>query len=202
MLQLKGKKVYLRDFQESDIQKRLHWETVENEWQLWDAPWETEGLTPEEKERELQSYTEMMSGWVERFRDLPDNQKRTTFQICAADGTYIGWVGSYLIDSDYVYNDRGDRRAIGIDIPDMSHRGQGCATEALRLFIDYLLEQGEPELYTQTWSGNVRMIGLANKLGFTECRRKPDFRTVRGQKYDGLTFRLDLDSYRRFRAEI
>ena len=39
------------------------------------------------------------------------------------------------------------------------------------------------------------MIGLAKKLGFEEYKRKPDLRTVRGQKYDGLTFRLNLEFY-------
>ena len=33
---------------------------------------------------------------------------------------------------------------------------------------------------------------LAEKLGFTECCRKPKLRTVRGQQYDGLTFRKEL----------
>lgn len=200
MLKIEGKKVYLRDFQESDITSRIHWETVETEWQLWDAPWETEGLTQEEKEAELESYIQLMHGWTAYFHDLPDEKTRRTFQLCAADGTYIGWVSSYRIDDEYVYNDNGNLCAIGIDIPAVSYRGQGCATEALCLFIDYLLAHGEQALYTQTWSGNVRMIGLADKLGFTEICRKPDLRTVRGQKYDGLTFRLDMERYRNFRA--
>ena len=61
------------------------------------------------------------------------------------------------------------------------------------------------DLYTQTWSGNVRMIGLAEKLGFRECRRKPGVRQVRGGTYDALTFRLDRDAFaahcRRLEAE-
>ena len=52
------------------------------------------------------------------------------------------------------------------------------------------------EAYTQTWSGNQRMIGLARKLGFRESMRKPGLRRVRGTAYDGLTFRLDLDAFR------
>ena len=40
------------------------------------------------------------------------------------------------------------------------------------------------------------MIGLAGKLGFRECRRKVGFRHVRGERYDGLTFRLDRSAFR------
>ena len=78
----------------------------------------------------------------------------------------------------------------------MRARGKGYAFSALRLFIRYLLGCGETEIYTQTWSGNVRMIGLAEKLGFEEYRRKRDYRTVSGKKYDGLTFRLNLEKFR------
>ncbi|MBS6195748.1 MAG: hypothetical protein KH828_09225 [Clostridiales bacterium] len=53
MITLSDHKVILRDFLISDIEKRIYWETTENEWQLWDAPWETENLTESEKEKEL-----------------------------------------------------------------------------------------------------------------------------------------------------
>lgn len=39
MIQISDGRVILRDFKESDIEKRIYWDTVETEWQLWDAPW-------------------------------------------------------------------------------------------------------------------------------------------------------------------
>ena len=45
-------------------------------------------------------------------------------------------------------------------------------------------------VHTQTWSGNVRMLRCAEKLGFVECNRNVGTRKVGGQKFDGLTFRL------------
>lgn len=42
------------------------------------------------------------------------------------------------------------------------------------------------------------MIGLAEKLGFRECCRKPGLRRVRGEVYDGLTFRLDPERFSRW----
>ena len=46
---LKDDTVLLRDFKREDIAKRIEWETVQTEWQLWDGPWEYEGLTEEQK---------------------------------------------------------------------------------------------------------------------------------------------------------
>ncbi|CAM2741219.1 Acetyltransferase (GNAT) family [Hathewaya histolytica] len=77
-----------------------------------------------------------------------------------------------------------------MDIPDKDVRRQGYATETLGLFIQYLKGNGIKEIYTQTWSGNLRIIGLAHKLGFKEINRKYYIRMVRNEKYDGLTFKL------------
>ena len=52
---LKDDTVLLRDFKREDIAKRIEWETEKTEWQLWDAPWEYEGLTEEQKKEELQN---------------------------------------------------------------------------------------------------------------------------------------------------
>lgn len=195
MVTLKDDQIILRDFKDSDIEKRIYWETTETEWQLWDAPWETESLTEIEKKKELEDYIENMKGWAEKFHTMPDTQRRYGFQICTCEDNYIGWCNSYYIDEEYNYSKSGTKCTIGIDIPEIYQRGKGYAFHALCLFIDYLLKHGEDEIYTQTWSGNKRMIHLAQKLGFEECCRKSEIRKVRGKVYDGLTFRLNMNSY-------
>lgn len=189
---LKDDTVLLRDFKREDIAKRIEWETEQTEWQLWDGPWEYEGLTEEQKKENLQKYIKAMEGWATLYETLSDEMPRKSFQICTPEGEYVGWCGSYFIDDDYNIVDDGDRLAIGIDLPEESVRGKGLATHALQLFMAYLRTLGFTELYTQTWSGNVRMIKLAEKLGFTECSRESKECTVRGQQYDGLTFRKEL----------
>ena len=194
---IKAKDIVLRDFRESDIEKRIYWEKIETEWQLWDGPWEYEGLTEEEKEAEFQKYVNTMHGWVERYKNMPDDEVRHTFQIETNDAArkYIGWVSAYYIGDDYEFSEEKGRIAVGIDIPDISARGKGYAYQALCIFIQYLLEHGESEIYTQTWSGNERMVHVAQKLGFEECCRKIAVRTVRGEKYDGLTFKLNKEKF-------
>jgi len=41
-MRLQNDKVILRDFIKSDIDDVIRWETIETEWQLWDAPWEND----------------------------------------------------------------------------------------------------------------------------------------------------------------
>ena len=189
---LKDDVVLLRDFKREDIAKRIEWETVKTEWQMWDAPWEYEGLTEEQKKEELQRYKKAMEKWAALCETLSDEMPRKSFQICTPEGDFVGLGGSYFINEDYESEEGGDRLAGGSDLPEESARGKGLATHVLRLFMAYLHSLGFDELYTQTWSGNERMIRLAEKLGFTECCRKPEIRTVRGQRYDGLTFRIEL----------
>lgn len=198
MIQIGNDKVVLRDFEQGDIEKRIYWETVETEWQQWDAPWEYEGLSQPEKDGALARYIADMQGWAAAYANMADDQKRSGFQICVNEPgrEYIGWCCSYLIDADCSYAVSSGRRAVGINIPQRGSRGKGYAFSALRLLIDYLLAHGDQDIYTQTWSGNTRMIALAHKLGFEKYRRKPGHRMVRGQPYDGLTFRLNLQKYR------
>lgn len=45
-------------------------------------------------------------------------------------------------------------------------------------------------MFTQTWSGNIPMIKLAEKIGFHLVDIKKDMREHNGQKFDALTFRM------------
>lgn len=217
MLALSDGVVILRDFIEADIEDYVRWETVETEWKLWDAPWEHEGKTDEERVAALEEDVAWMRAHAREVASLRDDAPRRRFEVCVVGGgggkprqnertagatcfhltpaemppmTHIGGVSTYRIDDDFSIAEDGPYLALGIDINSMAARGRGYALRALRLFADYLFEEGAGELYCQTWSGNTRMIGLARKIGFTECCRKPDLREVCGQRYDGVTFVL------------
>jgi len=168
---------------------------VETEWQLWDAPWDYDGLSEQERKEELNSYIATMRNWVDIYRDMPEDKIRYSLQIETKDGQYIGWCNSYDIDENCEYTDRDGYCAVGIDIPDMSARGKGYAYQAWPAFIRYLLAKGIRDIYTQTWSGNHRLIHIAEKIGFEEYCRKPSRRFVRGESYDALTFRLNQEKF-------
>ena len=176
-------KLNLRDMVETDIEDYVRWFTSDTEWGCWDAPWEISFSNDVEEERK--SWTEYYSS----VKDLSKDTERWKFEI-EVDNKHIGWVSSYT-DLDYLEN-KDNTLAIGIDIPEESNRGKGYGTTALKLFINYLKEHGHTSLYIQTWSGNVRMIKVIEKLGFKEFYRKKDYREVRGNKYDALTYKLDI----------
>lgn len=175
--------IELRDIIESDIEDYVRWFTVDTEWDNWDAPWEP--LDPSTPEHEHARWTRYYHNVQAKDR----NEMRWRFEI-VQDGRHIGWVSSYT-DTDY-YPNPDELPAIGITIVDPAGRSKGAGTEALRLFIAYLKGRGYPAAYTQTWSGNLPMIRVAEKLGFREVCRKVGFREVRGEKYDAVTFRLDF----------
>ncbi|MDE6261093.1 MAG: GNAT family N-acetyltransferase [Oscillospiraceae bacterium] len=201
-MEIKHQNIILRDMREGDIDDEIRWNTVQTEWALWDAPWETEeelrDFDPEQhRKKELE--------WIAK----PKPNHRRSLEIDTADGVHLGAVSCYCIDKDCNWQEtapqteeerQAARWAVGIDIHEPAYWGGGWGTQALAAFIRYHLNGGYADLYTQTWSGNFRMIALAEKLGFRECRRKEGIRQVRGGTYDGLTFRLDRVAFEAYWA--
>lgn len=190
-MEIKYQNVVLRDMRESDIEDEIRWRTVETAWGDWDAPWEE--MTPVDREKELE--------WINTRK--PDH--RLCLEIDTANGVHIGAVSAYCISENFDWfklSGEEERQslnwAVGIDINESAYWSGGWGTQALAAWVRYHLEEGYENLYTQTWSGNVRMVGLAKKLGFVECNRVHGNRQVRGGTYDGLTFRLDREAFRRF----
>ncbi len=187
-MKIRYENILLRDMIESDIDDYVRWFTAETKWSYADTPWES---MESDEETERTSWRE----YYEAVKDIPDDVCRPKFEI-EWNGRHIGWVSSYLIDADYEWiaqpnEGQSNFRAIGIDICESDVWGQGIGTSALRAYMNYCFENGAQELYTQTWSGNVRMLRSAEKLGFMECKRNIGIREVNGQKYDELTLRVD-----------
>lgn len=200
-MRLHNEKVILRDMIAGDVEDRIRWETVETEWCDWDAPWESDPRSIDYVPFDEMKYRRECAEALSKPKD--DAKARMSFEICANDGkeTHIGWCNCYYINEDHLYTRGAGKHAIGIDIPPLSARRKGYATAAWTLFIRYLIEHGAQEIYTQTWSGNERVIGLIHKLGFVEVGRKKEKRVVRGAVYDALTFRLDREAFERATLE-
>ena len=173
---MKNGNIRLRYLNESDIDDYIRWTTIETEWNDWDAPWEKhDGIEFVERQRTALNIVPGVFGKLE---------------IDTSTGQHIGWVSSYSIDGD------SEKLAVGIDIPPIDARGKGNGFSALSLFMAYLsIRRDKSILYTQTWSGNIPMIHLAEKIGFQQIRRDRNSREVRGMRYDGLTFSILRDTF-------
>ncbi len=197
-MKIEYKDIILRDMTEADIEDDIRWNTLETDWANWDAPWE--------------SLPDLMTFDAEEYRKKellklaePKDEIRWGFEIETAGGEHIGAVNSYMINENFEWTPirnakPGEKlfRTVGIDICESSFCGKGLGRKALAAFINYYLENAENEIYCQTWSGNIRMLKCAEKLGFEVCKRKTDYREVNGKKYDGLTFRLNKEKFNNY----
>ena len=182
LVTIPGARVLLRDPRGEDLYARVRWSTVDTAWQDWDAPWEGRTLLlPEEAMRIDLTSTRIT--W-------PLPAPRSTLWIQALGGPLLGWLNSYHHDPE--------QRAIwiGIDICESSYWGRGLGTEAFGLWRDYQFVQRDlATVRTATWSGNTRMMRVAEKCGFPITDRKPGVRLWRGVRYDSLDFTCTREAW-------
>ena len=171
---IKNQNIVLRYLTEDDIADYIRWTTVEPEWSDWDAPWEED-----DGDKFVERQKAALKKAPQVFRKL---------EIDTVSGRHIGWVTSYYIDGDE------EKTAIGINIPSVDDRGKGFGEVSLSLFMAYLFSTKDM-LYTQTWSGNIAMIRLAEKIGFVEVARIKNIREVKGKIYDALTFSISKEAF-------
>lgn len=185
-MEIIGKRIKLRPFQESDIDDYIRWNTIETEWMDWDAPWE-------ENDFDVDVYRKNSLQRLESNRPFSIYSSREIELL--ETGEHIGRINAYDIDDNCNYSADGTNLTIGIDVFDPAHRKKGYATEAWLLHIDYLIHEGHEDIYTQTWSGNEPVIALIKKLGFELYHTEEAYQIVKNQKVDGLTFQLNRDKF-------
>lgn len=173
--------------QVSDIDDIIYWNTEEIEWQNWDAPW----LHKEEDDFDWETYRKEKTVMI--LNPKGDDVVRQRFEVCINDEkqTHIGSISSYFINDQYKIDENSTNNiTIGMDIYEVKYRRHGYGRQAYMLYLQYLKQHGYTHVYTQTWSGNVPLIKMAQSLGFKECNRFVGIREVNQQKYDELTFVL------------
>ena len=171
---MKNKNIVLRYLTEDDIADYIRWTTIETECCDWDAPWEED-----DGDKFVKRQKAALQKAPQIFRKL---------EIDTLLGQHIGWVTSYYIDGDE------EKIAVGINIPSVDERGKGVGESSLTLFMTYLFRT-KNILYTQTWSGNIAMIRLAEKIRFVEVERIKNIREVKGKTYDALTFSISKEAF-------
>lgn len=175
-----GERVVLRDEPtETDPEDYFRWQNME-EWEYYDEPWTP---FPGKVSRE---------DWERRRRERqykPPEPSATShnWEVDTVEGRHIGWILYYNLDRE------AGCATIGICLAEEDIWEQGCGTEAVRLLTDHLFrEMGMAEVKTGTWTGNVRMMRVAEKCGFKETARRPHEAevTVRGEPLVIVDFAL------------
>ena len=195
---IRNRDIVLRDMVESDIEDWIRWETVDTEWMDWDGP-------------DLESTPFVESEYREECAELLKNPRtgfRNFFEL-DGNGKHIGMVSSYATASDFRHLTWAEARelgefwfTLGIVICESDLWSRGLGAQALAAFCRHFLNSGKTNLRLQTWSGNVRMVRCAEKVGFVECNRIVGNRHIRGGVYDGLTFQLDISRFEAYLASL
>lgn len=186
MVSLQGEKVKLKQASADDIEELYYWKYEEEtqEAKKWNAPY-----TPEVKisKKEYQAIWEYDH---EIYPGFP------SMLIIYADGKLIGTVGAYWVDKNTEWLETG------IVIYDKDYWNGGYGTEAYHLWIDFLFRTTNlHRLGMATWSGNARMIRIAEKAGMKEEARIREARKVDGKYFDAVKMGILRSEWETFKKE-
>lgn len=169
MFEIIGEKVTLREATNKDIDELYFWkfEEEKQEAKKWNGPY-----IPEEKITKK----EFQNSWrKEIFSGIPASL------VMKCDEKAIGSVGSYWVDENTNWLETG------IVIYDSNFWNGGYGTEAYKLWIDFIFSFTDiHRLGMSTWSGNIRMMKVAEKLGMKEEARIRNARQVNGEYFDAI----------------
>ncbi|MBN2500897.1 MAG: GNAT family N-acetyltransferase [Anaerolineales bacterium] len=176
-MKLTGKRLILRDPQLRDLEAFAYWFQPGRAWQKTDGPYYP-SATAEEVAAVIAQWEQAITA-----QDWPELRQRLVIADAQAD-TVMGTISRYWISQETNW------AAIGIGIYNPEDWGKGYGYEALGLWCQYLFDQ-EPKfvrLDLRTWSGNIGMMKLAEKLGFKKEAVFRMARIVEGEYYDGLGY--------------
>ena len=178
-MEIPGNCIVLREYRpEPDDEDFFRWYNLA-EWQYHDEPGQpVEGVSREAYDRRLEE---------RRRRPEQPDPSTHSWQVDTHAGRHIGFVNYYQLD------EQARRAHVGAGLPEEETWGQGYGTEALRLLLGHLFgAMALDEVRTTTWSGNRRMMRVAEKCGFQEIGRSrydTEF-SVRGEPLERIEFSI------------
>ncbi len=184
MIKLIGEKVSLREATQEDVNELYYWKYEEKnqEAKKWNAPYLPEKQLTKE---------EYMNLWNQEYELFPGVPPLLAVLI---NKKAVGIVSCYWMDKHTNWLETG------IVIYDSDYWSGGYGTEAYRMWIDFLFESTHlHRLGMSTWSGNIRMIKTAAKIGMKEEARIREARIVNGEYFDSIKMgmlRREWESHR------
>ncbi|WP_226035147.1 GNAT family N-acetyltransferase [Aquibacillus saliphilus] len=171
MVKIIGDKIELKEFTQEDIDELYYWkfEERQQEAKKWNGPYIPEVKQTKEEYRKA----------FEKEEKIPLNVPGSL--SITASGKLIGYVGAYWVDKNTNWLETG------IVIYDKNYWNGGYGTQAYQLWIDFLFRSTElHRLGMSTWSGNIRMMKVAAKIGMKEEARIRNARIVDNEYFDAI----------------
>ncbi|WDV46388.1 GNAT family protein [Clostridiaceae bacterium M8S5] len=171
------KKIILRNFKVEDIDDYYDLMHPSREYHKFNGPYYKKA-----NEEELREYLEKMRKKLTNN----DNSIHEKKKIIADKNTdeIIGEVSWYWKSEETFWME------IGIVVFNENYWGKGIGYQALPIWIDELFDRYKKivRLGLTTWSGNKRMMKLAQKIGFKCEAVYRNARIVKGKYYDSVSY--------------
>lgn len=169
--------IKLRELEVNDLEDYFNLNHPDREYHKYDGPY-----YPHKSEEALRLFVqELKAKFINGEQHILPNKKLI---IDTNAGTILGQVNWYWKSIETLWLE------VGIVLYDSTVWGYGIGKSALTLWINEVFHI-HPQIIRiglSTWSGNLRMIGLAEKLGMKReaCYRKA--RIVNGAYYDSISY--------------
>jgi len=190
-MRLEGKNIVVRDWIMEDLELYKFWNIGYHLWMDFDGPY-----YPKMDDFELKFNVDYITAIIENKRR---SKPRKRLVIALKDtNQLIGTISWYWQSRETNW------KSIGITLYDEKLWGRTYGFQALELWIEYLFNSDSEliRLDLRTWSGNIRMIKLAEKLGFQEEARFRKARIVKGKYFDGLAMGILKEEWENLRKKI
>jgi len=176
--------IILRELKSKDLQDYLYWNHPSREFHKFNGPY-----YKKLSESELQEYIEnIKERLLQGEKNVLKNKK-----IIANKETdeIIGQVNWYWKSAETLWME------IGIVIFNENYWGNNIGSKALSMWIDEIFSVNPKlvRLGLSTWSGNKRMMKLAEKLGFKKEAVYRKARIVNKQYYDSISYGILKDEW-------
>ncbi|WP_440896653.1 GNAT family N-acetyltransferase [Amphibacillus sp. Q70] len=163
----KDKNLIIRPIEKKDLSRlwELIYQEEKPEWKKWDAPY-----FPHQT-KSYETFVSEQGDWI----------ASKNYWVIEVDGDVRGTV------SYYWEHEPSRWLEIGIVLHEAESWGKGVGTRALNLWINHLFNQLPlVRVGLTTWSGNQRMIRVAEKLGMQMEARIRKVRYYNGKYYDSI----------------
>ena len=167
----------IRELEMKDLNHYLYWNHPSREFHKFNGPY-----YGRKNEVELRKYI----GEIKELLIKGESNVLKNKKIIANKDTdeIIGQLNWYWKSEETLWME------VGIVIFNENYWGKGIGYKALMMWIDYIFNQ-KPQLVRlglSTWSGNLRMMRLAEKLGFLKEAVYRKARIVNNEYYDSISY--------------
>lgn len=177
--------ITIRELEIKDLEDFLYWRHPSREFHKFNGPYYEKST-----EAELKIYVEELRKKLLKCERnvLEDSEiiaNRSTDEI-------IGQVNWYWKSKETLWLE------VGIVIFNENYWGHGLGCKALKMWINKVFEEN-PKLIRiglTTWSGNLRMMNLSEKLGLKKEAIYRKARIVNGEYYDSVSYGILKEEWR------